>query len=705
MTASALSLIDRLRPLDDVLWELPAETRPDMRVPARVFADRELLAAVAGDRSLEQLQNVATLPGIVDAALAMPDFHQGYGFPVGGVAAIEAPDGVVSPGGVGYDINCGVRLLTLPVTADELGARREPLVHEIARSIPAGTGRRSDLLFEGPELDRLLREGPRYLVETGIGTPTDVEHTESEGCLEDADPSAVSERARLRGRGEIATVGSGNHFIELQRVDGILDAATAEAFGLREGQATVLIHSGSRGLGHQVCTDYVRLMEAAQETYGIELPDRQLACAPLSSPEGRAYLAAMAAAANFAWANRHAMAHRVRESIRRILGDGAADGTRQVYDVAHNVAKLERHGGRLLCVHRKGATRAFPAGSVEIPDRVSPGGPAGLHPGQHGHRELRARGRARLARALVREHLPRGRPAPEPDEGPAGGGGRDAQEGARGPRHRRPLPLEPRSRRGGAGRLQGRRPRRYGRGARGARPAGRAPSADRSREGMSSRALDDATPPLFEDRADAGRRLADALSAAGLDDGLVVGLARGGIVTAAAVAECLGLPLDVLAVRKVGHPAQPEYAIGAVTPGGGRFLRDAEDLTGPEVAGAVAEAQERAEELDRRLHAAHGALDPAGKAVLLVDDGLATGATMTAAVRWARHAGADRVAVAVPVGPTETVAALAIEADDVVCPEQPRLFGAVGLWYERFPPVGEEEVVALLAAARTRSQV
>jgi tRNA-splicing ligase RtcB len=367
MTASATSLTDRLRPLDDVLWELPAATRADMRVPARVFADRELLAAVAGDRSLEQLQNVATLPGIVEAALAMPDFHQGYGFPVGGVAAIEAPGGVVSPGGVGYDINCGVRLLALPVSAEELGDRREALVHEIARAIPAGTGRRGDLLFEGPELDRLLREGPRFLVEEGIGTPADVEHTESEGCLADADPAAVSEKARLRGRGEVGTVGSGNHFVELQRVDRIFAPAAAEAFGLREGQATVLIHSGSRGLGHQVCTDYVRLMEAAQERYGIELPDRQLACAPQSSPEGRAYLAAMAAAANFAWANRHTMAHRVRESIRRVLGDPAAERTLQVYDVAHNVAKLEHHGGRLVCVHRKGATRAFPAGSPEIP--------------------------------------------------------------------------------------------------------------------------------------------------------------------------------------------------------------------------------------------------------------------------------------------------------------------------------------------------
>ncbi|HUP33215.1 MAG TPA: RtcB family protein [Gaiellaceae bacterium] len=356
-----------LRRLDDTLWEIPASARPDMRVPARVFADRELLDAILGDRSLEQLENVATLPGIVEAALAMPDIHQGYGFPVGGVAAMEAPDGVVSPGGVGYDINCGVRLLALPLSVEELGARGEPLVHEISRAIPAGTGKRGGRRFEGAQLDRLLREGPRYLVALGIGTEEDVEHTESEGRLEGADPATVSERARLRGAGQIGTIGSGNHFIELQRVDEIFDPATAAVFGLSEGQVTVLIHSGSRGFGHQVCTDYVRTMDAAQARYGIVLPDRQLACAPQSSPEGRAYLAAMAAAANFAWANRHAMAHEVREAVRRILGGDVADGTRQVYDVAHNVAKIERHGGRELCVHRKGATRAFPAGSPEIP--------------------------------------------------------------------------------------------------------------------------------------------------------------------------------------------------------------------------------------------------------------------------------------------------------------------------------------------------
>ena len=357
-----------LRQLDETLWEIPAEARADMRVPARVFADAELIEAIAADRSLEQLQNVATLPGVVDAVLAMPDIHQGYGFPVGGVAATEAPDGAVSPGGVGYDINCGVRLLVLPLFEEELRDRREALVHEISRAIPAGTGKRSELRFEGAALDRLLRDGPRVLVkERGIGTEGDIEHTESRGCLAGADPGAVSERAHLRGGGQVGTVGAGNHFIELQRVDEILDPATADVFGLIPGGLTVLIHSGSRGLGHQVCTDHVRLMGAAQERYGIVLPDRQLACAPQSSPEGRAYLAAMAAAANYAWANRHAMAHSVRESVRRVLGNEVADGTRQVYDVAHNVAKLERHGGRTLLVHRKGATRAFPAGSEDVP--------------------------------------------------------------------------------------------------------------------------------------------------------------------------------------------------------------------------------------------------------------------------------------------------------------------------------------------------
>jgi tRNA-splicing ligase RtcB len=364
----AVNAPPELTQLDEVLWEIPVSARPDMRVPARVFADRDLLEAIIVDRSLEQLENVATLPGVVEAAIAMPDIHQGYGFPVGGVAATEVADGVVSPGGVGYDINCGVRLLALPLHERELGTQRERLVHEMSRAIPAGTGKRSELQVDTAQLDRLLRQGPRMLVEElGIGTHDDIERTESEGCLANADPAAVSERARARGAGQLGTLGSGNHFLELQCVQRVFDTPAARAFGLENDQVTVLIHSGSRGLGHQVCTDYVRTMDAVQARYGIVLPDRQLACAPQSSPEGRAYLAAMAAAANFAWANRHAMAHEIREAVRRVLGDVTADGTRQVYDVAHNVAKLERHGGREVLVHRKGATRAFPAGSEEIP--------------------------------------------------------------------------------------------------------------------------------------------------------------------------------------------------------------------------------------------------------------------------------------------------------------------------------------------------
>jgi tRNA-splicing ligase RtcB len=363
--AVAESSLHRIGP---ALWEIPASARADMRVPARVFADEEILAAIREDRSLEQLQNVATLPGIAEAALAMPDVHQGYGFPVGGVGATAPPDGVVSPGGVGYDINCGVRLLALPLSEAELGERRTELVHQISRGVPAGAGRHGVIQLGGEELDRVLVQGARALVERhGTGTAEELERTESHGRLADGDPAMVSARAKERGSGQLGTMGSGNHFVEVQEVERVIDRVAAEAFGLSEGQVTVLIHSGSRGLGHQVCTDYVKRMDTAIARHRIVLPDRELACAPLSSPEGRAYIAAMACAANFAWANRQAIAHRVREAAREALGTAVAEGTRQVYDVAHNVAKLETYGGRELCVHRKGATRAFPAGSEEIP--------------------------------------------------------------------------------------------------------------------------------------------------------------------------------------------------------------------------------------------------------------------------------------------------------------------------------------------------
>jgi tRNA-splicing ligase RtcB len=269
---------------------------------------------------------------------------------------------------VGYDINCGVRLLAAPFSADELGDRKEALVHELSRRLPTGAGRGGPVALKGGELELVMREGPRALVERrGLGTAEDVEHTESEGRLDGADPEAVSERARSRGADQLGTVGSGNHFVEVQRVESIHDRDAAGAFGLREGQVTVLIHSGSRGLGHQVCTDYVKRMDAALGRHEIRLPDRQLSCAPIGSAEGRDYLGAMAAAANFAWSNRHAIAHGVRGAVEEVLGAEAAAGTRQVYDVAHNVAKLERHGGREVCVHRKGATRAFPGQAVFIP--------------------------------------------------------------------------------------------------------------------------------------------------------------------------------------------------------------------------------------------------------------------------------------------------------------------------------------------------
>jgi tRNA-splicing ligase RtcB len=371
--------MSELQQVNDVVWEIPSTARADMRVPARVFADRELLTAIERDGSLEQIQNVATLPGVVDAALAMPDVHQGYGFPVGGVAATDLPDGVVSPGGVGYDINCGVRLLALPLIEAELGDRRERLVHEISRAVPAGAGKTKGRARGGTELEAVLAHGPRDLA-----GEDDIERTESRGCLPGADPEAVSERARARGSGQLGTMGSGNHFVELQQVTRVFDGSAAEAYGLRDGQVTVLIHSGSRGLGHQVCTDYVKRMDGAMRRHGIQLPDRQLACAPASSPEGREYLAAMAAAANFAWANRQVIADAVRSAVAHVLGRETADGTRQVYDVAHNVAKVERYGDREVLVHRKGATRAFPAGSAEIPEAYRGVGQPVFIPGSMG---------------------------------------------------------------------------------------------------------------------------------------------------------------------------------------------------------------------------------------------------------------------------------------------------------------------------------
>ncbi len=351
------------------VYEVPSSFRADMRVPARIYADEDLLEAMLAGETITQLINVSTLPGVAGAVCGMPDMHEGYGFPVGGVAATAMPDGVVSPGGVGFDINCGVRLLATPLRRKDLNdSQAERLVHEISRSVPSGTGKEGPLRLEDRELDRVLAEGSRYLVRAkGLGLEADVAYTESQGCLPGADPSKVSQRAKDRGRDQLGTMGSGNHFVEVQQVDKIFDAEAAAAMGLAEGQVTVLIHSGSRGLGHQVCTDYVRLMDTRLAAYGITLPDRQLSCAPASSPEGKDYLEAMACAANFAWSNRQLIGQSVRQVVTRLFPNVRPEEVRVVYDVAHNIAKVEEYDGKRVCVHRKGATRAFGPHHTEMP--------------------------------------------------------------------------------------------------------------------------------------------------------------------------------------------------------------------------------------------------------------------------------------------------------------------------------------------------
>jgi tRNA-splicing ligase RtcB len=365
-----------------LIHEIPVTARSDMRVPARVYADEELWRQISGDRSLDQLMNVATLPGIARAAYGMPDMHEGYGFPVGGVAALRAADGVISPGGVGYDINCGVRLLVSELTAPAVRPRMQELVHELSRSVPSGMGRGNRLSLTDAELDRVLAEGCRYLVERGMADVDDVEATEANGSLPRADPGAVSERAHARGRDQLGTLGSGNHFIEVEVVDEVLDEELAAVYGLAPGRVAVLIHTGSRGLGHQVCTDYVRMMDRVMAKHDIHLPDRELACAPFASPEGQQYFGAMCAAANFAWANRQTISQRVRDVFRRFHGD--AGKLRLLYDVAHNMAKLEEHDGELLCVHRKGATRAFGPSHPETPPRYRAAGQPVFIPGSMG---------------------------------------------------------------------------------------------------------------------------------------------------------------------------------------------------------------------------------------------------------------------------------------------------------------------------------
>jgi tRNA-splicing ligase RtcB (3'-phosphate/5'-hydroxy nucleic acid ligase) len=372
------------------LWRIPRDARAGMRVPGLVYADDTLMAAIRRDAALEQVANAATLPGIVRASFAMPDIHQGYGLPVGGVVATAMPDGVVSPGGVGYDINCGVRLLATDLVAADVGPRVAALIDALAAAVPSGVGSAGRVSLSSAELRRgPAREGARWAVARGYGDGDELARMESHGCLPGADPDAVSTKAYERGRSQLGTLGSGNHFLEVQAVETVFLPDVARALGLDEGRLTVMVHTGSRGFGHQVCTDALGVMQGAMRRYDITLPDRQLACAPLASPEARAYLGAMRAAANFAFANRQCLAHLAREAVERALGVSPRQlGWRLVYDVAHNIAKEEEHDvdgrTRTLLVHRKGATRAFPPGHPELVEAYRGVGQPVLIPGDMG---------------------------------------------------------------------------------------------------------------------------------------------------------------------------------------------------------------------------------------------------------------------------------------------------------------------------------
>jgi tRNA-splicing ligase RtcB len=378
----------KVQQIDHCRWRIPREGA--MRTDGLVFASPAMMQDLRREQALEQVCNVATLPGIVGPSMAMPDIHWGYGFPIGGVAAFDADEGVVSPGGVGYDINCGVRLLRSNLDADSIRPSIERLADALFRNVPSGVGScRRDFKLSVKEGTRVLVKGAAWGVQQGFGEESDLDYIEGCGTIPGADPEMVSDRALERGRDQLGTLGSGNHFLEIQKVEAIYDAEAAAVLGLRTGQVTVSIHTGSRGLGYQVCDDYLKTMLKAARKYGIVLPDRQLCCAPLQSDEARSYLAAMACAANFAFANRQMITAWVRETFEQVLGKGPADlRLGVVYDVCHNIAKWENHTinnrQRRLCVHRKGATRAFPPGHAEIPAAYRQIGQPVLIPGDMG---------------------------------------------------------------------------------------------------------------------------------------------------------------------------------------------------------------------------------------------------------------------------------------------------------------------------------
>jgi len=376
--------------VDDYRWRIPRKYKPEMKSDGIVYASGEMMRQIRSDNSMEQVANVACLQGIVGNSMAMPDIHYGYGFPIGGVAATDVKEGVVSPGGVGYDINCGVRLLRTDLTREEVAPRIKDIVNQIFVEVPSGVGSKGKVRVDAKTLRRVLTQGSQWAVSQGMGWPEDPEHIEDGGRIDGADPAALSQRAIERGRPQLGTLGAGNHFLEVQVVDEIFDEEIARALGIAEvDQVTVMIHTGSRGLGYQVCDDSLKVMQRAVQKYNISIPDRQLACAPVESPEGQQYLAGMAAAANYAWANRQCITHWTREAFERVFGTGAHKlGMDIVYDVAHNIAKMEEHevGGvrKRLCVHRKGATRAFGPGQPQLTPRHRETGQPVIVPGDMG---------------------------------------------------------------------------------------------------------------------------------------------------------------------------------------------------------------------------------------------------------------------------------------------------------------------------------
>ena len=379
-----------IKRIDKYVWEIPQSYKPGMRVPGRIYADENLLEKMKSDMTLAQCANVTFLPGIYKWAITLPDGHEGYGFPIGGVAATDYEEGVVSPGGVGYDINCGVRLLRTNLSQEDLRPHLPKLLDTLFNYIPSGLGSKGKIRVTTQELDKAVTEGVNWAIREGYGWPEDATHCEENGAMAGADPSKVSSTAKSRGSPQLGSLGSGNHFLELEKVDRIFDEKAAKVLGIKAvGQVFVLIHTGSRGFGHQVCSDYIRVMERAIQKYGIKLPDRELACGPAKSRELEDYLAAMAAAANFAWANRQLITHWTREAFQKIVGRSAEDlDLKLIYDVAHNIAKVEEHqvdgGRRRVYVHRKGATRAFPPHHRDIPTDYKEVGQPVLIPGSMG---------------------------------------------------------------------------------------------------------------------------------------------------------------------------------------------------------------------------------------------------------------------------------------------------------------------------------